>query len=434
MIYPTRRAVLLAVAGAPPALAAGLIAPGWWAGAGGWVAFVLGLTLLDAFIGPARSEATLTLDAPSQLGVASEGEARIAATFARAAPSGAWLALETNDRLAPHPDRLAFDPAGGAVRIALTPLRRGAGEISALWLRWRGPLGLTWKQIRAPVARAIAVVPNIEAVKSEAVRLFSRQALAGLKVQLDVGDGSDFHALKELVGPMDTRAIDWKQSARHLKLLGKEFRAETNHPIVFAIDCGRQMCEPLDGSPRVDLALNAALLAAFVSLKLGDRAGIFGFDSRPRLFTGVLAGTSAFERLRRLSASLDYCPEETNYTLGLTQLGASLQRRSLVVVFTEFADSTTAELMIENVTRLVRRHLVLFVVFRDEELEAIAAREPASPEDVTRAVTAAQLLKGREVAIERLRRLGVHILDVPAARMGPALISAYLDLKRREVM
>ena len=105
-----------------------------------------------------------------------------------------------------------------------------------------------------------------------------------------------------------------------------------------------------------------------------------------------------------------------------------------MVVFTEFADSTTAELMIENVTRLVRRHLVLFVVFRDEELEAIAAREPASPEDVTRAVTAAQLLKGREVAIERLRRLGVHILDVPAARMGTALISAYLDLKRREVM
>jgi len=432
VIYPTRRAIVLAVAGAPVALIAGLIAPGWWAAAGGWIALILGLTLLDAFIGPARGEASLTLEAPAQLGVAGVGQARIAARFERATPARLGLALETNDRLTAEPDRLFL--AGGEGVVRLTPVRRGAGQISALWLRWPGPLGLVWKQIRDPVARAIPVVPNVEAVKAEAVRLFSRQALAGLKVQLDIGDGADFHALKELVGPMDTRAIDWKQSARHLKLLGKEFRAEANHPIVFAIDAGRQMCEPLAGAPRVDLALNAALLTAFVSLKLGDRAALYGFDSRPRLYTGLLSGAVAFERLRRVSASLDYSAEETNYTLGLTQLGAHLQRRSLVTVFTDFTDSTTAELMIENVTRLVRRHLVLFVIFRDEDLEAIAAREPITAEDVTRAVTAAALLRSRDVVIERLRRLGVQILDAPAARIGPALISAYLDLKRREML
>jgi uncharacterized protein (DUF58 family) len=432
MIYPTRRAIMLAVAGAPLALIAGLIAPGWWAAAGGWVALILGLTLLDALIGPARGEASLVLVAPAQLGVAGVGEAHIAAHFRRASPARLGLALETNDRLTADPDRLILTGGEGVVR--LTPVRRGVGEISALWLRWPGPLGLVWKQIRDPVARAIAVVPNVEAVKAEAVRLFSRQALSGLKVQLDVGDGTDFHALKELVGPMDTRAIDWKQSARHLKLLGKEFRAEANHPIVFAIDSGRQMCEPLAGTPRVDLALNAALLTAFVSLKLGDRVAIYGFDARPRLYTGMLGGAVAFERLRRLSAGLDYSAEETNYTLGMTELGAHLKRRSLVTVFTDFTDSTTAEMMIENAGRLARRHLVLFVIFRDEELEAIAAREPAAAEDVTRAVTAAALLRSREVVIERLRRLGVQILDAPAARIGPALISAYLDLKRRELL
>jgi uncharacterized protein (DUF58 family) len=105
-----------------------------------------------------------------------------------------------------------------------------------------------------------------------------------------------------------------------------------------------------------------------------------------------------------------------------------------VVVFTDFTDSTAAELMIENVTRLVRRHLVLFVVFRDEELEAIMRRAPITAEDVTRAVTAATLLRSREVVIERLRRLGAQIIDAPVARIGPALISAYLDLKRRELL
>jgi uncharacterized protein (DUF58 family) len=76
----------------------------------------------------------------------------------------------------------------------------------------------------------------------------------------------------------------------------------------------------------------------------------------------------------------------------------------------------------------------LFVVFRDEELEVIMRRAPITAEDVTRAVTAAALLRSREVVIERLRRLGVQIIDAPAARIGPALISAYLDLKRRELL
>ena len=322
----------------------------------------------------------------------------------------------------------------GAASARLVPLRRGDGEIARAWVRWPGRFGLVWKQAKTTPRRKIAVTPNVRAVRDEAMRLFSRDALFGIKTQLDTGEGSDFHALRELIGAMDTRTIDWKQSARHGKLLGKEFRTERNHPLVFAIDTGRQMCEPVSGAPRVDHAINAALLLAFVGLKLGDRAGVFGFDDRPRLFTGVLSGVQAFDRLRRLSGALDYSTEETNYTLALTQLAGALQRRSLVVVFTDFADSTTAELMLENVTRLTRRHLVLFVVMRDEELEDISRREPVGADDVSRAVTARALLTSRDVVIERLRRLGAQIVDAPAARSGPALISAYLDLKRRDLL
>jgi uncharacterized protein (DUF58 family) len=327
-----------------------------------------------------------------------------------------------------------FHGAEGGVIAELTPLRRGEGEIVSLWLRWRGPLGLVWKQIRETPARKIPITPNIQAVKDEAIRMFSREAMFGIKSQLETGDGSEFHALREMVAGMDPRTIDWKQTARHAKLLAKEFRTERNHPVVFALDTGRLMCDPLMGIPRIDRALNAALLLAYVSLKLGDRAALFGFDAKPRLFTGVLSGAGAFPLIQRVAARLDYSTEETNYTLGLTQLGSALERRSLVVVFTEFADSTSAELMLENVARLLRRHLVLFVVLRDEELEQIARREPLNADDVSRAVTAETLLREREVVATRLKRLGAHIVDAPADRLGPALISAYLDLKRRDLM
>src|SRR5262249_34215245 len=254
------------------------------------------------------------------------------------------------------------------------------------------------------------------------------------KAQLETGDGSEFHALRELAAGMDRRTIDWKQSAKHGKLLAKEFRTERNHPVIFAIDCGRLMCAPLLGVPRIDRAINAALLMAFVSLKLGDRVGFFGFDVQPRLFSGAVSGAQAFPLLQRLAARLDYSAEEPNYTLALTQLGAALERRALIVVFTDFADTTSAELMLEDVGRLLKRHLVLFVVFRDEELEAIARREPVDAEAVSRAVTAEALLRERDLVIARLTRMGALIVDAPAAAMGSALLQAYIDLKRRDLL
>src|SRR5262249_25569327 len=109
-------------------------------------------------------------------------------------------------------------------------------------------------------------------------------------------------------------------------------------------------------------------------------------------------------------------------------------RRALVVVFTDFADPTSAELMIENVARLLRTHLVMFVAFRDEELERIVDAEPADPEDVSRAVIAASLLKQREVVVGRLQRLGAWIVEAPAGGLGVELVNSYRAAKRRDLL
>jgi uncharacterized protein (DUF58 family) len=79
----------------------------------------------------------------------------------------------------------------------------------------------------------------------------------------------------------------------------------------------------------------------------------------------------------------------------------------------------------------MRTHLVLFVVFRDEELETLVDREPADADDVSRAVIAERLLKQREAVTARLRRLGAQIIDAPVDALPSALLNGYLDVKRR---
>jgi uncharacterized protein (DUF58 family) len=318
--------------------------------------------------------------------------------------------------------------------FVLNPLRRGTGRLENIWVRWQGPLGLVWKQSVEHLDIGVPIVPNVQSVKEEALRLFQRNALFGLNMQRDIGDGAEFHALTEFRAGMDRRTIDWKQTARHAALLAKEFGTERNQQIIVALDTGRLMCEPLAGQPRIDRALHAALLLAYAALKLGDRVGLFAFDAKKRLSSGAVSGARAFPLLQRLASRIDYSTEETNFTLGLTQLSGELKRRSLIVVFTDFADSTSAQLMIENIERLLKRHLVLFVVFRDEELETMADKEPADGRDISRALIADTLLREREVVITRLHRLGVEVVDAPAERVGISLLNAYLDVKRRNVL
>ncbi len=437
MIYPTSRAILLAFLGVPLSLVAGLAAPDLWFLGIAWLLFVTVLIVADAMLGGLWSEMTVEQQLPASLAIGTSADARFHAAFdTRLPPRRAELALDTNGLLRAEPARrsVLITAAGGEARFRLTPLRRGAGRLHRVWVRWQGPLGLVWKQAVKALDAGVPITPNVRAVKEEALRLFQRNALFGFNAQRDIGDGAEFHALRDFRAGMDRRTIDWKQTARHSGLLAKEFHTERNQQIILALDTGRLMCEPLAGQPRIDRALHAALLLAFAALKLGDRVGLYAFDARPRLSSGAVSGARGFPLLQSLGARIDYSAEETNYTLGLTQLSGELQRRSLIAVFTEFSDSTSAELMIENIERLLRRHMVLFVVFRDEELESMADKEPIQTSDVSRAVIADTLLRERESVISRLRRMGVEVVDAPAERAGVSLLNAYLDLKRRNVL
>ncbi len=436
MIYPTRRAIVLAFAGAPVVVAVGLAAPHLWTLGAGWALAVVALMLADAWLAASPRRLTLDLAAPASLGVGGRAEARLSARFEGAAPRSLELALGVNDRLVVETPRqtLRLEGRAGEAMIGLKPVRRGEAKFESLWARWRGPLGLAWVQRRDEPGLVRPVTPNIQSIRDEALRLFARDAALGVKAQIETGEGTEFHALREYQTGMDLRSIDWKQSARHGKLVGREYRAERNHPIILAMDTGRLMCAPVAGLPRIDHVINAALLLAFVSLKLGDRVGLFAFDSRPRLSSGVTSGAGAFPLLQRLAAGIDYSTEETNFTLGLTTLQGQLNRRALVVVFTDFADPTSAELMLENVTRLLQTHLVLFVVMRDEELESLVDQPPGEPDDVSRAVIAGTMLQQREVVIGRLRRAGAQVVEAPVGRLGPDLVNSYLDAKRRELL
>lgn len=436
MIYPTRMAVLAAAIGVPVTLLIAMLFPATWYAGLGWPFAVLALVIVDAVLADARARVVLALPRSAAVGVSLTVPITIEIE-ARRAVSAVQVALAPDPLLVvaeATPLDVALVAGRGAGTIALTPLRRGTARLDTLWVRWAGPLGLAWRQVRIDEDRTLPILPDIEPVRRQGAQIFQRHAVQGLLAQSDRGDGTDFDALVEFRSGVDRRAIDWKQSARHMKLYAKEYRTERNSQIVFAIDSGRQMSEPVDGIPRVDRAVSAALLAGWLALKLGDRVALHAFDSRPRMASGFIGGAGAFAELQHLAAGIDYSGDETNYTFALTTLAARLKRRSMIVLFTEFTDPISADFMVQAVARLLKTHLVLIVVLRDDELETIVDRAPERAADVTRAVTAAALLRDRRLVLLRLRHLGVHVIESPYDQVAERLVEGYVDLKRRSLL
>lgn len=431
VISPSRFAIMLMGLGIPLAFLIAAIAPALWVFAFAGIAAVLTGVAVDALMAPRTRGLTFEADAPPLYFVGANNPLTL--RFAHRgwlAPSQIDVKLEANELI--REEAVSNPNADGLLHYELHLNRRGEALIDAVWLRWPGPFRLTQKQVRIPLAMKRPVNPDIRTMQSDAIRLINREAEFGMKSQLERGDGSEFDALREFVQGMDHRSLDWKASARHRSLMAKEFRTERNHNIVLAFDTGRLMCEPIKGISRLDHAVHASMLLSYASLRGGDRVGVYGFDARPHLLTGLVRGQTGFAKLQSEMARLDYSTDDANYTLGLTRLSASLSRRSLVVLFTDFVDTIQAELMIENAARLAKRHLVLFAVFRDEDLHEVMSKTPETTADITRAVIADRLLQERRTVHKRLQRLGMEVLEAPASSFSSELLSRYLTLTRQE--
>lgn len=436
MIRPTQRTIhvaagLLPLAALPTLLG---VAGWWWAFFAGWVGLVL-LLLWEWSRLPVARSLRVAVHVPSALRLL-DADAVVVNVDATAPGTGQLLL----DLSGPH---ATWDIASctwqadttAVVRFPLLSERRGTICVERWHLGVQGPLGLLRSEFQGVVGKSILVLPNAPLATRKALQMLERRELrAGARIERYLGDGSEFASLRDFVSGMDRRSVDWKATARHRTLLCREYRAERDHNIILCLDTGRLMGEPLHGLPRLDHAIQAALQLGYVGLHTGDRVGLHAFAGKPLHYLAPQAGMPAMNAVAMRCAQLDYRPEEANFTLAVTDLLQRLTRRSLVVLFTEFVDAISAELMLRNVQWLARRHVLLFVAMRDPLVGELIAQPPRGFADVHRSVVAGEIGSERQLVLERLRNLGAQVVDCGAAELAVDLVQRYLAVKRRELV
>ncbi|MEO0691214.1 MAG: DUF58 domain-containing protein, partial [Pseudomonadota bacterium] len=276
-MVPTQRAAWTIAAFAPLAVVIAALAPGLWIVAPLAGFALIALVLIDATMAGKVVKWDVTYPADTEVG--QKTPITVGALFQSQNARNVEAALSVDPRLEAG-GRATVSMAYGLEDeehlgcIDLTPNRRGMGTISKAWLRWNGPLGLGARQVSRDLTDAVRIWPDLSPVRSKELQTFLRDAQTGLIARRIRGEGTQFEALSEYEPGMDRRRIDWKASARHNHLYARENESERNNQIIFAFDCGQTMCEPVDGLPRIDRAVSAALACAYVALKGGDKVSL----------------------------------------------------------------------------------------------------------------------------------------------------------------
>ncbi|MFH8938011.1 DUF58 domain-containing protein [Streptomyces griseosporeus] len=321
-------------------------------------------------------------------------------------------------------------PAGERRRITtrLRPTRRGDHQADRVTIRSYGPLGLFTRQGTHRVPWTVRVLPPFTSRKHLPSKLARLRELDGRTSVLQRGEGTEFDSLREYVPGDDTRSIDWRATARQSSVAVRTWRPERDRHILLALDTGRTSAGRVGDAPRLDAAMDAALLLAALASRAGDRVDLLAYDRRVRaLVQGRTAG-DVLPSLVNAMATIEPELVETD-ARGLTATALrTAPRRSLIVLFTTLDAAPFEEGILPVLPQLTQRHTVLVASVADPHI-ATMARSRGTTDAVYEAAAAAQAQSERHRTAEQLRRHGVTVVDATPDELAPALADAYLALK-----
>ena len=403
-----------------------------------YYAALLGIALADGMRLPGKTGfvASRVLPQPFSLGEVQAVQVLVAH------PDAARLPAEVADHVPAdlRPDRRVvpgtFDKDGLlTVEYTVEPPHRGPYRFGSVDLRCWRPRGWLIRQVRIKADEAAAVYPDVLAVRRYELTLRrGMRIMLGLRRARPPGATTAFAGLRDYLPGDDIRRISWKATARRDSPVTMEVEAERGQQAIIALDCGRLMTAPAGLLTKLDHAVNAALLLAWVAQSQGDRVGMLTFSDTVRRFVSLQRGSAQVNQLNKVL--YDVKPEytEPDFAEAFSHLALRVSRRSLVVVLTDVLDPEASRDLVGHAIRLSRRHLVMVVAMSDPEV--LAARD-APIANVSRAyewAAAEELLAARRSSFEQLRQGGVLGLDVEAGRLSPALVERYLELKERALL
>ncbi|GAA5155250.1 DUF58 domain-containing protein [Nocardioides marinquilinus] len=330
--------------------------------------------------------------------------------------------------------RLRLGPGDRAVLTTpLLPRRRGDLQAVGVTVRLPGPFGLAARQRTAEVPGTVRSLPPFDSRKHLPSRLARLRELDGRSAVRVRGQGTEFDSLREYVRGDDVRSIDWRASARTSNVVVRTWQPERDRRVVLVLDTSRTSAGRVDDVPRLDSAMDAALLLAALAARAGDRVDFVAGDRRVRSRLRLGAQREVAARLQDAMADLDPVIAEADWDALAGAVQGLGRQRALVVLLTPLEPSAVEEGLLTVLPALTRHHRVVLASVRDPELDRLTTRRE-TVDEVYDAAAAEQAMARRTRTGRLLEGLGVDLVDADAERLPPALADHYLQLKAQGLL
>ncbi len=291
------------------------------------------------------------------------------------------------------------------LETSLRPTRRGDLRAVGATVRLWGPLGLAARQRTRVVEGAVRSLPPFESRKHLPSRLQRLRELDGRSAVRIRGQGTEFDSLREYVRGDDVRSIDWRASARNRNVVVRTWQPERDRRVVLVLDTSRTSAGRVDDVPRLDSAMDAALLLAALAARAGDRIDFVAGDRRVRTRLRSAGARDVAATLQDAMAGLQPVIAEADWTALASAVSTLGRQRALVVLLTPLEPSAVEEGLLPVLPTLTRHHRVVLASVKDPALAELTGRR-SRIEEVYDAAAAEQVLHRRRHTAAMLARSG----------------------------
>lgn len=296
-------------------------------------------------------------------------------------------------------------------------------------------IGLVSVRKQRKKRKKVRVYPSVtQMIKWDTLAVSNDLTRTGVHLRKKRGQSTEFDSIREYVIGDDIRHINWKASARHSNLMVNLYQDETDQDVVCVIDSGRNMKLPFSGMSLLDHAVNSTLVISNVVLKQGDNVGVYALGDEE---DGTLKPTKRVGQLQRVMETLynlKYKYRETSMQDFAILQRRHLKRRSILMLYTNFESEVSARRQLPYLRMIARNHVLIVVLFKNEEVEAIATAKYNSVVDNYQQLLARRYMEEKHRIVQELKASGIFAVLTTTGNLNSDVINSYLEVKHNHLL
>jgi len=279
-----------------------------------------------------------------------------------------------------------------------------------------------------------AVYPSVIQMKNMELQVFSKTAnLQGIRRVREIGENDEFEQIRDYIVGDNVKSINWRATSRKGELMVNQYENSKSQQIYCIIDKGRAMKMPFDGLTLLDYAINTALVTSNIILRKYDKIGLLTYGAKVGAVINADAQKGQLQKITKALYDQRTDFAESNIELIYHTIRQRIQRRSILLLFTNFEHVQDMRRQLRYLKSLGKKHLLVVIFFTNAEIEKAALATPSDVDSLYFKTFAQESIVDKQRIVSELKNNGIQVILSKPEDLSVNTINKYLEIKAKRM-